>query len=101
MGNRIDLDNLLRSILNSNNVYFQPPESIKMEFPCIVYKHNSYFTKSASNIKYLFKKSYQITYMDKLPNSDIPDKLSKLSMCKHINTYVANNLNYYVYNLYF
>ena len=34
---RLELHEILCTILGSRNVYFQPPESIKMNYPAIVY----------------------------------------------------------------
>lgn len=37
MVNRLELHTKLESILDSKNVYFQPPESIKINYPAIIY----------------------------------------------------------------
>ena len=37
MRDRLDLHECLCKILNSNNVYFQPPENVRMNYPAIVY----------------------------------------------------------------
>lgn len=37
MANRLDLQALLEDLLGSRNVYYQPPESVKMNYPTIVY----------------------------------------------------------------
>jgi len=33
MGTRLELQNLLENILGSRNVYFQPPENLKLNYP--------------------------------------------------------------------
>ena len=38
MSKRVDLGNKLKEILGSNNVYFQPPDNLKMVYPCIRYR---------------------------------------------------------------
>ena len=38
---REELHELLVSVLGSRNVYFQPPESIRMQYPAIVYARNN------------------------------------------------------------
>ena len=38
MSKRIDLGNKLKEILGSSNVYFQPPDNLKMVYPCIRYR---------------------------------------------------------------
>ena len=37
MRNRLDLQKIFEDILGSKNVYFQPPESLKMKYPAIRY----------------------------------------------------------------
>ena len=38
MAPRLDLQKLLVELLGSDNVYFQPPPSVQMNYPAIVYK---------------------------------------------------------------
>ena len=37
MRSRLELQTLLEDLLESTNVYYQPPENLKMEYPCIRY----------------------------------------------------------------
>ena len=37
MDRRLQLHEELCSVLGSRNVYFQPPETIKLTYPCIIY----------------------------------------------------------------
>ena len=52
---RIKLHELLVSLLGTRNVYFQPPESIKLSYPCIVYKRSTGDTQFANDIPYTFR----------------------------------------------
>lgn len=101
MGNRIDLHNRLIDVLGSRNVYFQPPASLKMSYPCIVYKLDGMDEKFADDILYVKKRRYTITIIDSNPDSLIPDKLSVLKFTTFENHYCADNLNHYVYLTYF
>lgn len=101
MGNRVDLQNILESILGSRNVYFQPPESVKLQYPCIVYKRNSGNTDFADNSPYKLRMRYQIIVVDKDPDSKILDKVANLPMCMYDRHYTADNLNHDVYNIYY
>lgn len=98
---RIELQDLLESILGSSNVYFQPPESIKMKFPCIVFQRVSGDTKFGDNMGYIFTARYQITLIGKDPNPEkFIDKISKIPRCIYDRHYVVDNLhhdNYYLY----
>ena len=64
MGSRLKLHEMLKDLLGSNNVYFQPPPSLMMKYPCIVYERVRINTKFADNIPYQLNKPYQLTYID-------------------------------------
>lgn len=101
MGTRIDLHEELVKVLGSSNVYFQPPETIKMHYPCIVYQRDSGDTNFGDNIPYRVTKRYQVTVIDKDPDSGIPDKMAwAFPMCVYDRGYTSDNLNHTVFNLY-
>lgn len=99
MRTRLELHEILKQI--TDNVYFQPPESLKMHYPCIVYERSGGDTQFADNNPYVFAKRYKITIIDKNPDSSIVDKISKISKCVYDRHYVTENLNHDVFNLYF
>ena len=101
MANRLTLESLLEDILGTTYVYFQPPESVKMTYPCIVYHLNSVDTKFADNNPYTHRKRYKITIIDKNPDSDIPERIRMLPMCLFEARYTKDNLNHEVYNIYY
>lgn len=101
MGQRSDLHEVLKSILGTNNVYFQPPPTLKMEYPCIVYRRESGDTIFAGDKLYKNTKRYLVTVIDRNPDSDIPDKVLALPMCTFDRFYTADNLNHDVYKLFF
>lgn len=101
MGQRLQLQALLEGVLGSTQVYFQPPSSVQMQYPCIVYQRDSAITEFASNKPYSYTTRYQVTVIDRNPDSDIPAKVATLPMCEYNRFYVADNLNHDVFNLYF
>lgn len=101
MGRRLDLSKILKSTLGSSNVYFQPPESLKMSYPCIVYDWDKSDTRFANDSLYLGQRRYQIKIIDRDPDSVIPDKIAKLPKCSFDRHYVADNLHHFIYNLYY
>ena len=101
MGRRLQLQALLESVLGSRNVYFQPPATIQMQCPCIVYQREPEDKIFAGNNAYRTVKQYQVTVIDRNPDSDIPDKVSALPQTSHSRSYPADNLNHDVYNLFF
>lgn len=101
MASRLKLHNELQLILGSSFIYFQPPESVKMNYPCIVYTLGDIDTKYADDKTYLNTKRYEVSIIDYDPDSEIPDKMMSFPMCSFDRSYVANNLNHWVFNLYF
>lgn len=101
MGQRLKLQTLLEGILGSRNVYFQPPATITMNYPAIVYSRNDIWAEHASNLPYTHKKRYMVTVIDRNPDSTTPDKIGKLPLCRFSRHFTKDNLNHDVYDLYF
>lgn len=101
MGRRADLQTLLKGLLGTGNVYFQPPPTVQMVYPCIVYKRDYEKTFFAADKPYHLRKRYQVIVIDRDPDSAIPDKISALPMCIFDRFYTADNLNHDVFNLFF
>lgn len=101
MAQRLDLQATLVGILGSGNVYFQPPPSLKIQYPCIIYNREDARTDFANNKPYGYRKQYLVTVIDSNPDSLIPDKVAALPLCVFDRFYTANNLNHDVYKLFF
>lgn len=101
MATRLELQALLVALLESANVYFQPPPTVKIQYPCIIYKRDNIVTAFADNKPYKYKKRYQLTIVDTNPDSDIHEKVATLPLCSYDRFYTADNLNHDVYNLFF
>lgn len=101
MGSRVDLQFLLESILGSENVYFQPPASVSMKYPAIVYSRDDIENFNANNGVYAQSTAYMVTVIDKNPDSEYVKKVSQLPLCSYDRHYVADNLNHDVFTLYF
>lgn len=100
MDRRLLLHEILTG-LGAEKVYFQPPANVSMVYPCIVYKRDSADTQFADDTTYRYTKRYMVTVITDDPDSDIPDKLTQLSLCTFNRHYVSGNLNHDVFNLYF
>ena len=101
MASRLKLQTMLEELLGSRNVYFQPPSSVKMSYPAIVYSRKLIDNEHADNTVYKQSFAYDLTIIDKNPDSDISMKISKLPKCRFDRHYVSDNLNHYVFTLYF
>ena len=101
MVSRLKLQTMLEELLGSRNVYFQPPTSIKMNYPAIVYNRNNIDSKHADDLSYAQFTSYEIIVIDRNPDSEIVQKISKLPRCRFDRHYASDNLNHDVFTLYF
>lgn len=98
---REELQTLLEGVLGTDQVYFQPPSSFQMKYPCIVYQLNDIDTKFADNLSYSLTKQYMVTIIDRNPDSLIPDALAMLPRCIFDRHFVSDNLNHNVFVIYF
>ena len=101
MTNRLNIQTTLENILGSRNVYYQPPESVKMQYPAIVYFRNGIENNHANDSVYNQNVSYEIIVIYKDPDSEIPLAVSQLPLCKFNRRYTADNLYHDVFILYF
>ncbi len=102
MSRREQLDKILRAILESGNVYFQPPESVKMKYPCIRYELSDIANRHADNKNYNLVDRYTIQYINKDPDDATKRYiLETFEMCSFDRFYTADNLNHYVFTLYY
>lgn len=97
---RIDLHNELKSILGSSNVYYQPPESVKMQYPAIVYSMDDIDNTHANNGVYKQDRAYQVIVIDKKPEHPAVNKLSVYPYCSYDREYKTENLHHTVFSLY-
>jgi hypothetical protein len=102
MASRLELHEILCEILNNRNVYFQPPESVKLKYPCIVYSKSEPDTHNANNKLYIKTNKYDGVVIDYDPDSEIPDKIiTYFPMSGLGKGYVKDNLNHTPFNLFF
>lgn len=102
MRTRKELDELLRTIPNISNVYFQPPPNIQMQFDCIVYELSDIHTMRADNKHYIGHKRYTVTLITKKYDEAITEALmKKFDMISFSRSFKTDNLYHYVFDLYF
>nr|DAQ20071.1 MAG TPA: tail completion protein [Caudoviricetes sp.] len=100
MDSSLTLQTMLEELLGSRNVYFQPPESLKLNYPAIVYSRSTIRNTHADNNVYKQDNLYELIVIDEDPDSEIVAKMSQLSLCRHTRHYKSDNLNHDVFNLY-
>lgn len=100
MGDRLKLHEVFCDILGSRNAYFQPPESVKIQYDAIVYSRKIIENIFANDSVYGQYDAYEVIAIYKDPDSDLPRKISKLPKCRFDRHYIADNLNHDVFTLY-
>jgi len=101
MSRRYELNDIFKDLLGNNNVYFQPPESIKLSYPCIIYQLSDIDTRRADDLLYLKKPRYTVTLIDKNPDTEFVDQILELPYCSFDRMFASDNLNHFVFTLYF
>ena len=98
---RLELQDKLEKILGSKNVYFQPPNTVKMQYPCIVYRRKEINVLHANDNPYITKTAYTLTAINSDPDKLLFEKLISLPYVSFERHYTADNLNHDVYNIYY
>lgn len=107
MASRLTLQAELQSIIGVRsdgkaNVYFQPPESIKLHYPCIIYKKVPAYTMHADNKIYRFTPHYEITTITEDPDSTLSKIiLTHFEHCSSNKSFISDNLYHDVLDLYY
>lgn len=107
MSKRLELHEILCEIINitepdgDRHVYFQAPASVRMKYPAIRYVRKPISAIHADNIIYRHLYSYEVTLIDKNPDSKYIEKILKLPYCKHDQHYKADNLNHDTFTIYY
>ena len=101
MSSRLELHKELCEILESRNVYYQPPESVKMNYPAIVYSRADIRNTYADNEVYTQSHVYQVTVIDKDPDSKIAVKISALPTCRFNRHFESDRLNHDVFFIHY
>ena len=101
MGSRLDLQTKLETLLGSKNVYYQPPASVRMNYPAIVYSRSNIENRHADDDVYMQAYFYEVIVIDEDPDSEVVENISKLPGCRFDRHYTSDNLNHDVFTLYY
>jgi hypothetical protein len=99
MAQRLQLQALLEGV--TEHVYFQPPTNLEMQYPCIVYVRDASWVGHADNQLYARLKRYQVTVVDRNPDSELPDMVEAFPYCRFDRHFTAQDLHHYVFTLFF
>ena len=102
MATRLKLQAELETLLGSENVYYQPPESVKLKYPCIVYSLDPTYTAHADNKNYIMINRYHIKHIYKSISNSLKDRLLQhFMMISHDNEMIADSMYNDDFTLYY
>lgn len=98
--------NSLRTLLSVTSgyplerVYFQTPDNLQMQYPCIRFERDDQSVKHGDNLPYNIYQGYTVTLIAYEPDSDVVSKLSALPLCSFDRHYSTSDLNHDVFTIY-
>lgn len=87
--------------LGEPRVHFQPSENIRLTYPCIVYSRDYSQVAHADNAPYQIQKRYLVTVITRDPDSKLPDQVEWLPQASFQRFFTRDQLNHYIFNLFF
>ena len=102
MDRRLKFRNDLSDVMGDCNLYFQPPNGTKLTYPCAIYKLQNININNADDRVYKNLKSYQVTIIDRDPDSIFPDAMfEKFRRIRFDRFFTNDNLNHYVFTIFY
>lgn len=101
MADRLALQSKLEGLLGSRNVYYDPPENLKIEYDAIKYSKNPAQSRFADDVRYSKTNCYELIVIARKSDHPVIEKLLALPYCSHDRHYKADNLAHDVFTLYY
>lgn len=101
MASRLDLQTKLEELMGNRNIYYQPPENLKLGTPRIQYSKTDIESRFADDKKYTNFTRYQIIVVDTEPDNPVIQKILDLPLASFDRHYISDNQNHDVINIYF
>lgn len=102
MASRLKLQEEFEELMRSKSVFYNPPATVRLPRPCIVYSLSGISAKRADNINYNSINRYKVTVVTPDPDDDMHEQiLAHFKMATFDTSYVAENLYHRVITLYY
>lgn len=102
MDRRLQLDQELRELLGSSNVYYQPPESLRLKYDCFVYELDRPDITRANDKVYLHRRQYSLTHIYRDPDMSMEETIIAHFDHASKNThFTSDGLHHDVYSIYY
>lgn len=98
---RIQFQKILEEILGNENVYYQPPESIKLKYPCIIYEKSDIDVNYADDTAYSMNDLYLVTLIGRNPDTEIPYQILQIPSSSFDRRFVSDNLYHDIFRIYY
>ena len=83
-------------------IVFQPPETIKLKYPCVIYEIDDRSFRHADDRTYQLRPRYSVLVIDPDPDSQIANKIQMhFPMCRPERRYTSDNLYHDSLTLYY
>lgn len=98
---RLALHEKLVELLGTRNVYFQPPASIHMNYPCFVYSYEDSNKFFANDKPYMINDRYTLTLItkDAYP-TELLESIEAMDYCDFERQYSSDNLHHFSFRLF-
>ena len=101
MDKRLSLQKELEKLAGAN-VYFQPPASVHLAYPCVIYNLAAGDIKRADDSVYSYTNRFELIFIYKKPNMEILEIVMRaIPKCSVSRIYIADNLYHYAFNIYY
>lgn len=98
MSQRLDLHSTLRSLMGTDQVYFQAPTG-RLTYPCIVYSIEDIPIQHANDKPYSVSVVYSVMHISRDPDDPVTIELAKLPLTSFVRSYVADGLYHTIFRI--
>lgn len=104
---RLELQTLLEDMIakyvtgSKQHVWFQPPSSVYLAYPCIIYNLSGKDSLHADNQKYRTFNKYTVTVIGHDPEFSLLADLEEMQYCSFDRQFSIDGLYHTTYTLYF
>lgn len=101
MACRLKLQEKLEELLESENVYYNPPKSLEMKYTAIRFKKVTPNVQFANNSRYFNKDCFELTVISRRPEDPVIEKILALPYTRWNQSYPADDLYHDVITIYY
>ena len=101
MKRKNDIGKLLHTLPVQDEIHFQPSESVKLKYPCILYEFDGYRDFHGDDGRHIVRESFTVTHIYKDPTQNLRETIRSLfSYVRFDRVFIADNLYHDVYSVY-